>query len=81
MDLRMLKLLETLDAEGFYNEIARSQNSQHVDAVLSVLTMLSACRWMLKGGSLLHYDQMMKANSHSAVSFAAMSFEQAGEFV
>ena len=81
MDLKMLKCVEKLDAERFYAEIARTQNSRHVDAVLAVLTMLSACRWMLKGGQLLHYDQMLKANSHSAVSYAAMAFEQAGEIV
>jgi len=81
MDLKMLKLIEKLDAEGFYSEIARTQNSRHVDAVTAVLTMLSACRWMLKPGRLLHYDQMMKANSHSAVSYAAMAFDQAGETI
>ncbi len=81
MDLKMLKFIEKLDADGFYNEIVRTQNSRHVDAVLAVLTMLSSTRRTLKGGKLLNYDQMMKESSHSAVSFAAMSFEQAGEVV
>ncbi len=79
MDMRILESLETLDAEYFYKEILRSQNSRHVDAVLSVLTMLSACHGMLSSGHLLHYDQMLKAQSHSAVSYAAMAFEGAGE--
>ncbi len=79
MDRKMLKMIETLDAESFYEEITRTQNSRHVDAVLSVLTMLSACRWMLKSGRLLQYDQMLKAHSHSAVSYAAMAFDEAGK--
>lgn len=78
LDRKMLKLVANLDVEGFYNEIARTQNSRHVDAVLSVLTMLSACRSMLKDGRLLHYDLMMKEQSHSAVSYAAMAFSAAG---
>lgn len=81
MDMKSLRLIEKLDAEGFYNEIARSQNSRHVDAVLAVLAMLSASQGLLGSGRLLHYDQMLKANSHSAVSYAAMSFEQADHVV
>lgn len=75
MDRKMLATLEKIDPEAFFNEIARTQNSRHVDAVMSVLTMLQACRGMLKHAKLLHYDQMLKAPSHSAVSYAAMSFE------
>lgn len=76
MDKRLLKTLDGLDADSFFNEIVRSQNSRHVDAVLSVLTMLSACRGKLASGRLLHYDQMLKAQTHSAVSYAAMVFEE-----
>ncbi|MGD0093010.1 MAG: AmmeMemoRadiSam system protein B [Planctomycetota bacterium] len=74
-DRNLLKLVGRLDLEGFYREIARTQNSRHVDAVMSVLTMLRTCEGLLKHGRLLHYDQMLKEGSHSAVSYAAMAFE------
>ena len=74
MDRKLLKLAEKLDVRGFYDEIARTQNSRHVDAVLAVMTMLISCRWLLQEGKLLHYDQMLKAPTHSAVSYAAMAF-------
>jgi|GEM_PF-1910514 len=77
MDRKMLALVEKLDVQGFFNEIARTQNSRHVDAVLSVMVMLSACQGFFKPGRLLHYDQMLKAPTHSAVSYAAMSFDAA----
>ena len=74
-DMRLLKAAEQLDAEKFFAEVARTQNSRHVDAVIAVLTMLTTCSGQLKSARLLHYDQMLKKNSHSAVSYAAMAFE------
>jgi len=74
-DRKWLKKVESLDANAAYEEILRTQNSRHIDAVLATLTMLDACRGKLKSAKLLHYDQMLKENSHSAVSYAAMSFE------
>ncbi|HYF50092.1 MAG TPA: AmmeMemoRadiSam system protein B [Planctomycetota bacterium] len=73
-DRRLLKKLEELDLEGFYNEIFRTENSRHVDAVLAMMTMLKATEGLLKKGKLLHYDQLLKNGSHSAVSFASMAF-------
>jgi MEMO1 family protein len=75
-DRKLLKMVEKLDPHGFYQEIARTQNSRHVDAVLSVMTMLKACEGKIKTGKLLHYDQLLKEKSHSAVSYASLSFEQ-----
>ena len=74
-DRRLLDMVARLDVAGFYEEIQRTQNSRHVDAVMAVLTMLHACHGLLKGGRLLRYDQLLKNESHSAVSFAAMAFE------
>lgn len=74
-DERFLEPLERVDAEGAFNEIVRTQNSRHIDAVISVITMLQACKGVIKKGRLLHYDQMLKEGSHSAVSFASMAFE------
>jgi MEMO1 family protein len=74
-DLKLLKIAESLDASAFYNEILRTQNSRHVDAVMSVLTMLKATEGLLKHGRLLHYDQMLKKGTHSAVSYASMAFD------
>jgi predicted class III extradiol MEMO1 family dioxygenase len=74
-DERWLKPLERVDAKGAYAEIVRTQNSRHIDAVMSVLTMLQSCNGLIQKGRLLHYDQMLKEGSHSAVSFASMAFE------
>lgn len=74
-DMRILKCVEKLDADGLFNEIFRTQNSRHTDGIVSMLAMLTACKGKLKSARLLHYDQMLKKNSHSAVSYAAMAFE------
>jgi hypothetical protein len=74
-DKKLLGLASRLDSTGFYEEIRRTQNSRHVDAVMAVLTMLQTCQGLLKGGRLLQYDRLLKDVSHSAVSFAAMAFD------
>ncbi|MFH0938618.1 MAG: AmmeMemoRadiSam system protein B [Planctomycetota bacterium] len=74
-DRRILQHIERLDARAFFDEIVRVQNSRHVDAVLSVMTMLEVCAGRLKSGRVLHYDQMFKKDAHSAVSYAAITFE------
>jgi MEMO1 family protein len=74
-DQRLLRFAQELDAEGFISEVARTQNSRHVDAVISMLTMLQTCEGLLSEGRVLHYDQMLKKGTHSAVSFASMAFE------
>jgi AmmeMemoRadiSam system protein B len=74
-DMKLLQAAEKLDPEKFFAEVARTQNSRHVDAVIALLAMLTTCSGKLKTARLLHYDQMLKKNSHSAVSYAAMAFE------
>lgn len=74
-DSRFLKHVMNVDSKAAYNEIVRTQNSRHIDAVLSVLTLLEACQGKIKGGRLLHYDQMLKDSTHSAVSYASVAFE------
>jgi AmmeMemoRadiSam system protein B len=73
-DMRILKAVERLDPKALFDEVARTQNSRHVDAIMALLAMLTACKGLLKSGKLLHYDQMLKPASHSAVSYAAMAF-------
>lgn len=73
-DRRLLEPLERVDADAFYNEIYRTKNSRHVDAVMAVLTLLAAGKDLFKTGRLLHYDQMLEGQSR-AVSFASLSFE------
>jgi hypothetical protein len=75
-DRRLLGLIARQDLQGLCDEIGRTQNSRHVDAITAVLTMLKACRGMLKPGRLLHYDQMLKDGTHSAVSFASLAFDR-----
>ncbi len=74
-DERFLNPLQRLDSQAAYNEIVRTQNARHIDGVMPVLTMLEACKGSLKSGRLLHYDQMLKEGTHSAVSYASMVFE------
>ena len=74
-DMRIIKAVEHLDPKALFDEVARTQNSRHVDAIMALLAMLSACSGLLKSGRLLHYDQMLKPASHSAVSYAAMAFD------
>lgn len=74
-DRKLLKIMESMDATGVYNEIVRTQNSRHVDAVIAVLTMLQACDGIFKTGRLLDYSQMLKNETHSAVSYASMLFQ------
>jgi AmmeMemoRadiSam system protein B len=75
-DERFLTPVQQLDASAAYAEIVRTQNARHIDGVMPVLTMLEACKGTLKSGRLLHYDQMLKEGTHSAVSYASMVFEQ-----
>ncbi len=74
-DRRMLATLTSLDPATFYFEIARNENSRHIDAVLALLTLLSVCKGSLQEARLLHYDQMLEAPTKSAVTYAAMTFE------
>lgn len=74
-DERFIKPLLELDAKTAYQEVLRTQNSRHIDAVLSVMTLLETCNGTLKSGRLLHYDQMLKESSHSAVSYASVVFD------
>ncbi len=74
-DERFLDPLLTLDSRAAYAEIARTQNARHIDGVMPVLTMLEACKGSISKGRLLHYDQMLKEGTHSAVSYASMVFE------
>lgn len=76
-DRRFLSALERLDSRAAYNEIARTDppNSRNIDAVTAMLTLLESCRGVLASGRLLHYDQLLKDATQSAVSFASMVFE------
>lgn len=73
-DRRLLEPLERVDADAFYQEIYRTRNSRHVDAVMAVLTLLAAGKGCFKTGQLLHYDQMLEGQSR-AVSFASLAFK------
>jgi len=73
-DMKILQPVELLDARAMFREVERTQNSRHVDGVLAMLAMLTVCDGLIHTGRLLHYDQMLKKNSHSAVSYAAMAF-------
>jgi MEMO1 family protein len=74
-DERFIQPLLKLDAKAAYDEVLRTQNARHIDAVLSVLTLIETCGDQLKSGRLLHYDQMLKDSTHSAVSYASIAFD------
>jgi hypothetical protein len=74
-DMRLLKAAEKLDPKAFFDEVARTQNARHVDAVMAVLTMLETLQGSAKRGRILHYDQLFKKTTHSACSYAALAIE------
>jgi AmmeMemoRadiSam system protein B len=74
-DMRLLKAAEKMDTRAFYDEVARTQNARHVDAVMATLTTMEVLHGTVKKGRLLHYDQMMRKNTHSACTYAALAFE------
>jgi AmmeMemoRadiSam system protein B len=74
-DQRVLRHIEQLDSRGLVTEIERTQNARHIDAVMAVLTMMEACKGDFKRVRTLHYDQMLKEGTHSAVSYASVAFE------
>ncbi|MCZ7647050.1 MAG: AmmeMemoRadiSam system protein B [Planctomycetota bacterium] len=74
-DRQMLASIEKLDPAAFFFEIARTQNSRNVDAVMAMLALLSLGKDIFKQASLLHYDQFLEQPTKSAVTFASMSFE------
>ena len=78
-DRKLLNLLAKLAGKGLCETIARTQNSRHLDGVMAILTMFQACAGTIKRGRLLHYDQMLKDGTHSAVSFASVAFDRVGE--
>ena len=70
-DTDMLKYVENLDAEGFYNSVQKDHNSRKVCGYPAINTMLNIID--ASEGKLLKYSQYAD-ETNSTVSFASMSF-------
>jgi AmmeMemoRadiSam system protein B len=74
LDRTLLDRIEAGDAEGFFDELARDQNSRHVCGLAPVYVTLKLGEGR---GDLLRYGQgRIDPGSGSVVSYAAVAFER-----
>jgi hypothetical protein len=71
-DEAKLKLVTQLDAEGFWECIARDLDSRRICGFPCIYTLLNILE--AREGRLLKYDQMDDRNTGSAVSYASLAF-------
>lgn len=71
-DLEMLKHVEQVDANGFFNSIQREGDERKICGLPPIYMLLNSAN--LSEGKLLKYCQAPEYNSSSVVSFASMSF-------
>ena len=71
-DREMLKRVESLDADGFFQAVARDNDPRHICGLPPMYVFLKAIA--ASEGRLLRYAQAADPSGHSCVSFAAMSF-------
>ncbi len=70
-DTNMLKYIENLDADGFYNSVQKDHNSRNICGYPAINTLLNVID--ATEGKLLKYSQYAD-KTNSTVSFASMSF-------
>lgn len=71
-DLKMLKFVENLDAEGFYKSIAEERDRRRICGLPPIYLLLKTID--TQKSKLLNYDYWFDRNSGSLVSFASLSF-------
>ena len=71
-DVDLLKYVEKVDAEGFYNSIQKDNDKRRTCGFPAIYTMLNVMN--ASEGKLLKYSQNIDANTHSTVTFASMAF-------
>lgn len=71
-DINMLRYVEGLDAEGFYNSIQKENDKRRICGYPAIYTMLNVIK--ASEGRLLKYSQSADKNTNSTVTFASMSF-------
>jgi AmmeMemoRadiSam system protein B len=72
-DRQLVDRLATLDAAGFFHEIAKDQDRRKIcgfSPLYSLIHLLDGAR-----GNHLHYDQAFTPETGSAVTFTSMVFE------
>jgi AmmeMemoRadiSam system protein B len=71
-DLEILKSLEALDTEGFWQSIARDGNQRNICGHSAICTFLGIVE--ARQGKLLKYSQWRDAQGWGCVTFASMVF-------
>ena len=72
LDRELLEAAEAVDAERFYDIIAREDDRSRVCGTSSIYTMLQVLP--SERGELLKYDRTIDGDTQSMVSFASMAF-------
>lgn len=73
-DLEILRSVEALDREGFWQGVARDANKRHICGLSAIYTLLSIIE--VRCGKLLKYSQWRDEQGWSCVTFASMVFCQ-----
>ncbi len=73
-DLRLLKLAEEVNAEGFYQVIKQERDRRRICGLPAIYTLLYLLQKRTSRGNLLQYSQAYDAATKSVVTFASMAF-------
>ena len=71
-DIEMLSHVERLDADAFYNSIARERDSRKICGLPPIYTLLKLID--SKEGCILNYQQSVEGEAGSVVTFTSMVF-------
>ncbi len=71
-DQEMLKHVEEMDGEGFFNSISKEHDRRRICGLPAIYTMLKVLD--AREGKLLKYGQAFTPETQSVVSFASMAF-------
>ncbi len=73
-DLRLLKFVEQVDAEGFYQVIRQERDRRRICGLPAIYTLLYLLQNRTPKGNLLKYSQAFDAATKSVVTFASAAF-------
>ena len=73
-DLEILRSVEALDREGFWQSAARDANQRQICGLSAIYTLLSIME--VREGKLLRYSQWRDEQGRGCVTFASMVFYQ-----
>ncbi|MGB9698980.1 MAG: AmmeMemoRadiSam system protein B [Thermodesulfobacteriota bacterium] len=73
-DLHLLKFVEQVDAEGFYQVIRQERDRRRICGLPAIYTLLYLLQNRTRQGNLLKYSQAFDAATKSVVTFASAAF-------